>query len=109
MNMTNPWAVQIAMLPVRRPCPDDIRSADPAKRDNALAVASRRTAKAQDAIIEKLRTGPKGGMTAEQIRGDGRKAGGSVMRNLNAMAADGRIQKRKISAHLVKWRLTFQS
>ena len=100
----SPWCVQLSMLPVRRANPDDVRSPDPIKRQNALDVAARRAEKAYARIAEILRTGPKGGMTADQIASP-KQAGGGLYRHLSAMADKGLVEKRKISKNIVKWRL----
>jgi hypothetical protein len=103
MNLASPWAVQIAMLPLRRPDPNETsqRRYD-SQREAALVMARKRAALAHNQIAAILRKGPADGMTADEIACTS-KASGNMYRHLGAMAAAGRIEKRRAGRNVVRW------
>lgn len=95
MNLASPWAVQIAMIPVRRPAPasdtpTDAPTKQPSKRHGARRAAEARRERSAKAVLILLRRN-QDGLTIAQMREPTRMSNSGLMRVLRVLEGRGQV------------------
>jgi hypothetical protein len=105
-----PWTAAIAQIATLRVPPARVIDTSPAAcrmRGLQARQAEIRRQALRARIRATLAAGPADGMSADEIGRalTGKKASGNIYRNLDAMAAEGGVEKTRINRQDVRWKL----